>query len=209
MFESFPSAEKIKTQPNPDHSQTLRELKKKDFFYLKADKSNSIVAVDRADYIQRMEDLISDDPYEEVNFNPLDRMTKTVTTTLNFIKWKFNIELEGKVKVSNPKVPRIYGAPKTHKPGKKIRPITSNTDAPSEIVAKRLVYEFKQFPGPPGLCVENTQDAIKKLKDIQIEDDECMVSFDVTALFSNVPIEDAISLLKKWLKQNITDMKLV
>jgi hypothetical protein len=36
-----------------------------------------------------------------------------------------------------------------------------------------------------------------------------MVSFDVTALFPNVPIEDAISLLKKWLKQNITDMKLV
>jgi hypothetical protein len=131
-------------------------------------------------------------------------MTKTVTTTLNFTKSKFNIELEGKLKVSS-----IYGAPKTHKPEKKMRPITSNTDAPSEIVAKRLVYEFKQFPGPPSLYVKNTQDAIKKLKDIQIEDDECMVSFDVTVLFPNVPIEDAISLLKKWLKQNITDMKLV
>jgi hypothetical protein len=33
-----------------------------------------------------------------------------------------------------------------------------------------------------------------------------MVSFHVTALFPNVPIEDAISLLKKWLKQNITDV---
>jgi hypothetical protein len=32
--------------------------------------------------------------------------------------------------------------------------------------------------------------------------------FDVTALFPNVPIEDALSLLKKWLKlkQHITDM---
>jgi hypothetical protein len=33
-----------------------------------------------------------------------------------------------------------------------------------------------------------------------------MVSFDVTALLPNVPIEDALSLLKKWLKQHITDM---
>jgi hypothetical protein len=33
-----------------------------------------------------------------------------------------------------------------------------------------------------------------------------MVFFDVTALFPNVPIEDALSLLKKWLKQDITDM---
>jgi hypothetical protein len=55
----------------------------------------------------------------------------------------------------------------------KLRPITSNIiDAPSEIVAKRLAYQFKQFPGPSISYVENTQDAIKKLQDIQIEDDE-------------------------------------
>jgi hypothetical protein len=95
-------------------------------------------------------------------------------------------------------------------PGKKLRPITSNIDGPSEIVAKRLAYQFKQLPGHSGFYVENTQDAIKKLQDIQIEDDECMVPFDVTALFPNVPIEDAlVSLLKKWLKQHITDMDLV
>jgi hypothetical protein len=64
----------------------------------------------------------------------------------------------------------------------------------------KFSFKFKQFPGPTGLYVENTQDAIKKLKDIQIEDDECKVTFDVTALFPNVPIEDAISLLKKWVK---------
>jgi hypothetical protein len=175
-------------------------MKKKDVFYLKADKSNSVVAVDRTDYIQKMLDLISDGPYEGINFNPLDKMIKAVKTTLNIVKLKFNIELEGKWMVSNPKVPRIYGAPKTHKPGKKLRPITSYIDAPSEIVAKRLAYQLKQFPGPSGFYVENTQDAIKKLQDIQIEDDECMVPFDVTALFPNVPIEDALSLLKKWLK---------
>jgi hypothetical protein len=33
-----------------------------------------------------------------------------------------------------------------------------------------------------------------------------MVSFDVTALFPNVPTEDTLSLLKKWLKQHITNM---
>jgi hypothetical protein len=88
---------------------------------------------------------------------------------------------------------------------KKLQPITSNIDAPSEIVAKRLAYQFKQFsvPGPSGFYFENTQDAIKKLQDIQIEDDECMISFDVTALYPNVPIEDAL------LKQHITDMDVV
>jgi hypothetical protein len=60
-------------------------------------------------------------------------MIKAVKTTLNTVKLKFNIELAGKWMVSSPKVPRIYGAPKTHKPGKKLRPITSNIDAPSPI----------------------------------------------------------------------------
>jgi hypothetical protein len=70
--------------------------------------------------------------------------------------------------------------PKTHKPGKKLRKITSNIDAPSKIfgnkatqhyyyiiiiiVAERLTYQFKQFPGPSGFYVENTQDAIKNYK---------------------------------------------
>jgi hypothetical protein len=53
---------------------------------------------------------------------------------------------------------------------------------PNKQLTKRLAYQFKQFPGPSGFYVENTQDAIKKLQDIQIEDDECMVFFDVTAL---------------------------
>jgi hypothetical protein len=106
-------------------------LKKKDVFYLKTYKSNSVVAVDSTDYIQRMLDLISDGPYEEINFNPQDKMIKAVKTTLNTFKLKFNIVLEGKWMVSNPKVPSIYGAPKTHKTGKKLRPITSNIDARS------------------------------------------------------------------------------
>jgi hypothetical protein len=84
----------------------LKELKKKVVFYLKADKSNSVVAVDCTDYIQGMLDLITDGPYEEINFDPLDNMIKAVKTTLNTVKLKFNIELEVKWMVRNPKVPR-------------------------------------------------------------------------------------------------------
>jgi pentose-5-phosphate-3-epimerase len=77
-----------------------------------------------------------------------------------------------------------------HKPGKKLRPITSNIDAPSEIVAKRLAYQF-------NFHVENTQDAIKKLQDIQIEDDECTVSFDVTAFITDIDSVDSYVELTK------------
>jgi hypothetical protein len=70
----------------------LKELKKNYVFYLKADKSNSVVAVDRMDYKQRMPNLISDGPYEKINFNPLVKVVKAVKTTLNTVMLKFNIE---------------------------------------------------------------------------------------------------------------------
>jgi hypothetical protein len=41
--------------------------------------------------------------------------------------------------------------------------ITSNIDAPLEIVARRLTYQFKQFPGPSGFYFENTQNYNQKI----------------------------------------------
>jgi hypothetical protein len=75
--------------------KNIFQIYSKNYISIKADKSNSVVAVDRTDYIQRMLDLISDGPYEEINFNPLDNMIKAVKTTLNTVKLKFNIEVDG------------------------------------------------------------------------------------------------------------------
>jgi hypothetical protein len=64
---------------------------------------------------------------------------------------------------SNPKTPRIYGLPKIHKPGNKLRPIISNIDAPTEHFSKWLTNKLKDFPDPPGLFVKNTQEFVEKV----------------------------------------------
>jgi hypothetical protein len=188
-----------------DHRRTIKNLKEKDVYYLKADKSNSIVAIDVSDYNQRMIDLITEGPYDEINNNPLNRMTNSVKSTLNFIKSKFKTTFDAKFTVSNPKIPRLYGLPKTHKPGNKMRPIVSNNDAPTEKIAKWINERFEELPTPIGLYVNNTLEALDHLKDMSIAEDECLVSFDVTALFPNVPIDLTLTLLKRWLKLHITE----
>jgi bifunctional DNase/RNase len=75
--------------------------------YLKADKSNSIVAIDVADYNKKMIDLITEGSYDEINNNLLNRMTNSVKST--FIKSKFKTTFDAKFIVSNPKIPRLYG----------------------------------------------------------------------------------------------------
>ena len=50
------------------------------------------------------------------------------------------------VKPNNPIIPKVYGLPKTYKPGKKMRPIVSNIGAPTDNLAKWLVKRFETFP---------------------------------------------------------------
>jgi hypothetical protein len=150
-------AEKPK-KTTSDIQTTIEKMKeKKSTTYLKADKSNSIVAIDVQDYNQRIEDLINEGPYEEITYNPLSKMINSVRSSMNNIKSKYGTTFDMKFTVSNPKVPRLYGLPKTHKPGNKMRPIVSNNDAPTEKIAKWINQEFEKLPKPPGLYVSATQ----------------------------------------------------
>ena len=50
--------------------------------------------------------------------------------------------------------------------------------------------------------VHNTQDLIQQIEDIKLHEDQCMMSFDVKALFTSVPIKPAISTIKKLLEED-------
>jgi hypothetical protein len=78
-----------------------------------------------------------------------------------------------------------------------MRPISSNNNAPTERIAKWLNNKFTQLPNSPSEWVKNT---CERVKDITLNEDELRVSFDVTALYPNVPIPAAIKLLNGWLK---------
>jgi hypothetical protein len=86
-----------------------------------------------------------------------------------------------------------------------MRPIVSNNDATTEKISKWLCDEFSKIPDPTEFFGKNTHAFLEKLKDVSIEQDECMVSFDITALFPNFPIDIALHLLKKWLKMHLTN----
>ena len=89
------------------------------------------------------------------------------------------------LRVSNPVLPRIKGLPKIHKPGNEMREIISAVGAPTEKIAKWLVKEFQAMPSKfPSRSVKSTEAFVENLKSSgNIEADEIMVSFDVTAFF--------------------------
>ena len=98
--------------------------------------------------------------------------------------------------------PKFYGLPKIHKEGMPLRPIVSSIGAVSYATSKELSRILKPLVGRSPYHIQNTQDFIQQIEGPQLQPDQCMVSFDVKALFTSVPIQPAITIIKKLLKED-------
>ena len=56
--------------------------------------------------------------------------------------------------------------------------------------------------GKTSYSVKNTKDFIQSIKDIKLQKDECMVSYDVEALFTSVPTKPAIPIIQRKLEED-------
>ena len=97
--------------------------------------------------------------------------------------------------------PKFYGLPKIHKEGIPLRPIVSSIGAVSYETSKELARILKPLVGKSPHHVHNTQDFIEQIKDIKLKD-QCMVSYDVKALFTSVPIQPALNTIQNLLEDD-------
>ena len=177
--------------------------------YLKPDKSNGVVILRKELYIQRVEEMLSTGPYEELKKNPIDNMAKEIKNVVQGCKHIFNYKIDKwKYLNSNPIIPRLYALPKTHKPGNKFRPIVSCIQSPSYDVSKKLTYEFKGLKFD-SLSIVNNLQLIEKLKDFELKPTHRLASLDVESLFPSIPVEFTIGLLKNVLTANDYDEDLM
>lgn len=196
-------AKSIKVKQSAHQQNTIKNLKKKDVFYLKADKGNKLVILDKHEYFDRMNNLIEKGPYLKLTKTPLPKMISELNTTLKVCKNIVTPELRRKLHVSNPSVPKLYGLPKIHKPGNSMRPIVSAIGAPTYKLAKWLTEVFENLSErQPTLSVKNSLEFIDTVKNITLQPGEILVSFDVSSLFPSVPIPQTLQYLKDLLNSN-------
>ena len=88
----------------------------------------------------------------------------------------------------------LYGLPKTHKPTLSMRPILSATKTYNYDLAKWLEGKLK----PLSINEHTITDTFKfaeEVRNTSFNDNDIIVSYDVTSLFTNVPLDETISLL--------------
>ena len=97
--------------------------------------------------------------------------------------------------------PKFYGLPKIHKEGMPLRPIVSSIRAVTYSTSKEISRILKPLVGKSPYHIQNSQDFIQQIQGIQLQPNQCMVSFDVKALFTSVPIQPAITIIKKLMEE--------
>ena len=98
--------------------------------------------------------------------------------------------------------PKFYGLPKIHKPGIPLRPIISSIGTVTYNTAKELARILKPLVGLSEHHSQNTFDFVQQIKEVKLKNDESLVSYDVTALFTSVPIPPVLKIIEEKLKED-------
>ena len=92
--------------------------------------------------------------------------------------------------------PKFYGLPKIHKPDNPLRPIVSSCGSVTYGVAKELAKILKPLVDKSPHHINSTQDFVEQVRHITLAPGECLSSYDVSVLFTSVPIDPALKIIK-------------
>ena len=186
---------------------SLALKKDPDRVILSADKGNCVVVMDKHDYREKVLSLLHNrNTYSILKSDPTGKTQRGLNAKLLLLK-KSNIINKAtyeKLYSSDGLSPRFYGLPKIHKPEIPLRPIVSFVNSPTYGVSSFLVKILSPVVGNTENTVKNSCHFAEFVRGKTLKADQVLVSFDVVSLFTNIPVDLAIKVATKRLRQNPT-----
>ena len=149
------------------------------------------MVMNKADYVQRAEQLLDDaTTYRQIDVDPTQKLVNQINTTITKLQKAQEITKQEawRMRPGDSSIARFYGLPKIHKDGAPLRPIVSLPGSATYNLSKEMWKRLKHLVSGSSNSINNAQQFLEKLRDIEIEEDEIMVSFDVTALFTSIDL---------------------
>ena len=192
---------KTNNKPNitKEEHQAIKELRRDNTrMVLTADKGVSMVVMDKEDYNTKSE-LLQAPTYQILNTDPTNRCKNKLISLLKSIKSEGGISetTYKKLYPTGATTPTYYGLPKVHKKDTPLRPIVSSIGSVAYETAKELSRILKPLVGRSTHHVRNKNDFIQSIEEVKVETEECMMSYDVKALFPSIPIQHTLNIIKK------------
>ena len=186
--------------------KALNRLKKRDDIVVtKPDKGSGIVVMDKSEYLRLLSAASIDDTtkFSRVDdkrpnlrgrppkhYHPLLQKEKDVHSILHRILPQ---EIATSLSPKSSRLAHLYGLPKTHKAKLSMRPILSATGTYNFNLAKWLEEKLKPL-SVNEYTITDVFEFADEIRSSPINED-ILVSYDVTALFTNVPLSETIDIL--------------
>ena len=165
-----------------------------------------MVITDRQDYINKANSLLNQNTYRSIPRDPTNTITNKLISILKRVKNQTGLD-SNTYKSMYPTgcVPlKFYGLPKIHKLDTPLRPIVSSCGSVTYGVAKELAKILEPLVGKSPHHINSTQDFVEQVKHITLAPGECLSSYDVSAMFTSVPVDPAINIIKDVLEKDHT-----
>ena len=153
-----------------------------------------MVIMDRQDYINKANCLLNQNTYRSIPWDPTNTIKNKLISILKRVKNQTGLDsLTYKSMYPTGCVPpKFYGLHKIHKPDTPHRHIVSSCGSVTYGVAKELAKILKPLVGKFPHHINSTQDFVGQVKHITLVPGECLSSYDVSALFTSVPVDPAL-----------------
>ncbi|XP_078347130.1 uncharacterized protein LOC144632375 [Oculina patagonica] len=180
--------------------EAIKYLAKDDsIVILPADKGRTTVILNKQDYHTKVKALLDDtNTYEKLTSDPTGSIKNKLIQTLR--NWRKEEKIPGylynQLYPTAENVPKFYGLPKIHKKDAPLRPIVSSIGSVMYDTAKFLAKIMKPLVGLNGHHIVNSEDFVNKIAELEVPPGQKLVSYDVSALFTSIPINEAISVTK-------------
>ena len=177
----------------PELRQAAKELRENsDIIVRKADKASVYVIMDRAEYLSKLNDILSDTTkFKKISRDPTEILKKKVNQLIVSANAVAGQEHFAKL-VGEYKPGYMYGTVKIHKQGNPLRPIISQIQTPTYSLAKSLNTLLSPYV-PMKHTLESSEDFVQLLK--AQPPDGMLASLDAESLFTNVPVNETIQIL--------------
>ena len=163
-----------------------------------------MVVIDREDYTDKAHLLLSNtNTYKPISKDPMNKLKNKLDQILRDIKNQGGLSDYNYKKVYPTSViaPKFYGLPKIHKLAPH-RPIVSCRGSITYGVAKKLANIIHPLVMQSLHHLKNTQHFVQDIKEAKLEPGEVMTSYDVKALFTSVPVDSFIKIVKQKLQHD-------
>ena len=192
--------------PNISIEGGVKQLKAdKDCMVLIRDKGVALVVMDRSNYIRKAKELLDDtNTYRTIQSDPTYKLKNKLINILKTIKVVTGLQenIYRRMYPTGASSPKFYGLPKIHKKNVPLRPVVSSIGSVTNGVAKELAKTIEPLVGTSKHHVSNTKEFADEIKKTKLEEEECITSYDVTALITSVPVPSALEIIKNKLEQD-------